>query len=83
MLLMFTLHDIHFPCRHCRHGIPVSTNELVSGDLFASGGSQIRWRGWRGSDPVNGFQGLRDRLSFKPKPLSGSDPNGARLVRKS
>jgi hypothetical protein len=25
--------------------------------------------GWRGSNPVNGFRGLRDRLSFKPKPL--------------
>jgi hypothetical protein len=26
-----------------------------------------------GSDPVNGFQGLRVRLSFKPKPLTGPD----------
>jgi hypothetical protein len=29
---------------------------------------------WTGSDPVRGFQGLRVRLSFKPKPLTGSDP---------
>jgi hypothetical protein len=26
-----------------------------------------------GSDPVNGFQGLQVRLSFKPKPLTGPD----------
>jgi hypothetical protein len=26
-----------------------------------------------GSDPVNGFQGLRVRLSLKPKPLTGPD----------
>jgi Glycosyl-hydrolase 97 N-terminal len=36
------------------------------------GGGQIRG-GWPGSDSVNGFQGLRVRLSFKPKPLTGSD----------
>ena len=66
------------PLRATQGGLVYQTQNLANARLaiFADEGDFAAFERAlsRGSDPINGFQGLRVHSSFNTKPLSGADP---------